>query len=69
MPGLTWFFNLAVNHTIVALIVVFFFYIVGVAFLLYINDFPRKRKYCTSKAKLDGKTVIITGKSFQLHKF
>ena len=29
--------------------------------VLHVNDFPRKRRFCLSKKKLSGKTVLITG--------
>ena len=58
----TWFYNLAVNHTIIAIVLGVLGYLLTVALLLYVNDFPRKRKSCTSNVKLDGKTVIVTGK-------
>ena len=31
--------------------------------LLRINDFPNCRRSCTNKAKLTGKTVVVTGKN------
>ncbi len=32
-------------------------------FLLLANDFPNKRRFCTSRARLENKTAIVTGGS------
>ncbi len=34
--------------------------------LLRTNEFPKKRKFCTSSVQLNGKTVIVTGNSSDL---
>ena len=54
-------FSLLYYAVILAVIVVVVFYLYFVVYLLRANDFPNKRRMCTSKQKLTGKTAIVTG--------
>ena len=55
-------FSLLYYAVILAVIVVVGFYLYLVVYLLRVaNDFPNKRRMCTSKQKLQGKTAIVTG--------
>ena len=31
------------------------------AYIVYVNDFPNRRRFCSSKKKLTGKTTLVTG--------